>query len=222
VGKNNSKQKRHAMWLIAHIRAIGAEPLPFAHQSYRSYLAALQLQYDTTRAGMDKESRRQARLAARALMRRHTLNGFAPDVMPLKLTSSVVPSKEPAEVHRSPSTGNTLDTASLSSRNTLHTKRTARDIENCKRKLRHTNYLSALFHLVSLGDVGLHAYPCEFCDGIHVGHHPDRVRLRVVNEELASIAAGLEALAVERRHLEERKTSLVALREKLLDDIFPN
>jgi hypothetical protein len=61
---------------------------------YRSYLAALQLQYDTTRAGMDKESRRQARLAARALVRRHTRNGFAPDVMPLELTSSVVPSNE--------------------------------------------------------------------------------------------------------------------------------
>src|SRR5260370_29422072 len=70
---NKIQIRRQAMWLIAHVRATGAEPLPFEHNSYRSYLSGLQRQYNAIRATMDKESGRRARLAGRALAPLSTL-----------------------------------------------------------------------------------------------------------------------------------------------------
>jgi hypothetical protein len=69
MGKNKLKKnqvKRHNK--VAHCPhpAAEAEPLPFEQNSYRSYLFNLQRQFNTIRAGMDKEARRKARLAGRA------------------------------------------------------------------------------------------------------------------------------------------------------------
>jgi hypothetical protein len=41
----------------------------------------------------------------------------------------------------------------------------------CLRKRRHLDYWSAMQHANRLPDDGwLVIYPCEFCDGLHVGH----------------------------------------------------
>lgn len=42
---------------------------------------------------------------------------------------------------------------------------------SCLRKLRHTNYLTALLHASCLANDGrLVIYPCGLCGGLHVGH----------------------------------------------------
>lgn len=63
----------------------------------------------------------------------------------------------------------------------------SRDVWNCKRKLRHVEYLSALLHASRLGDPDLDVYPCPVCAGLHVGHDPDRLKRRTLAKELASI-----------------------------------
>jgi hypothetical protein len=222
MGKNKLKKRRarqHAMWLIAHIRGAGAQPLPFEQNGYRSYLSNLQRQYNTIRAGMDRESQRQARLAGRALVRLNTLEGVAADVMPIDLPPAVQSSRTTVarySVHDSTSSGIPAPappgaTAPLSSPK-------KRDVWNCRRKLRHVDHLSALLHLVRLGDPDMHAYRCSVCFGIHVGHDPDRVSLRTLSDEVTSIEARLAALTVEHSQLQERRISLLNLRERLLND----
>jgi hypothetical protein len=46
---------------------------------------------------------------------------------------------------------------------------------NCRRKIRHENYLSALRHAVGIPDnETIVIYPCPTCLGIHCGHGIDR------------------------------------------------
>ena len=222
MGKNKLKKKRvkrHAMWLIAHIRAAGVEPLPFEHNSYRFYLSDLQRQYSTIRAGMDKEARRQARLAGRALVRLNTLEGAAAGVMPVDLPSPVQSSRATDSgysVHEP--TGSSIPSPAPTAANAPRSSPTKKDVWNCRRKLRHVDYLSALLHLIRLGNPDMHAYSCSVCFGIHVGHDPDRVKLRALSDELASITTRLAALAVERSQLQERRSTLLNLRTRLLND----
>jgi hypothetical protein len=218
VAKRMSKEyraKRDAMRLVAYIRAVGFDPSPFDHGSFQSYRACLQKQYDTLRASMDRESGQRARLAGRKLVRLHTLKGAAGDVVPNELPFTVRSSRRGEGRHNSlPSNERDVPSPVLA---VATANPSGREIANCRRKLRHVDYLSALFHLIRLGDPGLHAYPCELCDGIHVGHHPDRVKSRDLKEELISIEARIAALEVERRQLEERRTSLSAHEKRLKD-----
>ena len=41
---------------------------------------------------------------------------------------------------------------------------------NCRRKLCHPHYLSALLHARRLQDDTLIIYPCRFCHNLHIGH----------------------------------------------------
>jgi hypothetical protein len=219
VTKRTSKEyraKQDSMRLVVYIRAAGFDPTPFDHRSFQSYRACLQRQYDSLRASMDRESGQRARLAGRKLVRLYTLKGAAGDVVPNELPFAVQSSRR-GEGRHSGRPSNDLDMPSPALA-VATSSPTEREIANCRRKLRHFDYLSALFHLIRLGDPGLHAYPCELCDGIHVGHHPDRVKLRDLKEELVSIEARIAALEVERRQFEERRNLLFALHEQLLKD----
>lgn len=42
--------KTQAMWLIAHLRSVGVEPIPYHHKNYKTYLSALHRQYDPIKA----------------------------------------------------------------------------------------------------------------------------------------------------------------------------
>ena len=47
----------------------------------------------------------------------------------------------------------------------------SRDRRNCRRKIRHAHYLSALLHARCLRqDETLIIYPCSVCQHLHVGH----------------------------------------------------
>ncbi len=41
---------------------------------------------------------------------------------------------------------------------------------NCRRKLCHPDYLSALMHARKLNDDELVIYPCRLCQHLHIGH----------------------------------------------------
>ena len=66
--------------------------------------------------------------------------------------------------------------------------------QKCKRKLRHTDYLSALLHAKSLGVEPIDIYPCDLCGGLHLGHttlkyaaHCEREREAKINHLLRRI-----------------------------------
>jgi hypothetical protein len=40
----------------------------------------------------------------------------------------------------------------------------------CRRKLRHENYLSAMHHAMQLSQEDIVIYPCGICNGLHLGH----------------------------------------------------
>jgi hypothetical protein len=48
--------------------------------------------------------------------------------------------------------------------------RNSTDRWNCRRKLCHPHYLSALLHARRLQDDTLLIYPCRFCHNLHIGH----------------------------------------------------
>jgi hypothetical protein len=154
------------MRLIAYIRAVGAEPLPFDHRSFAAYRADLQRQYQALRSSMDDEEGRQARLKGRALVRLRTMEGAAGDIVPMNLPSG----KKLRAGDGSKLKDSMPQILELSSSVEEMRKPVLEDVRNCKRKLRHLNLLSALQHAARLGDPDLHVYPCPVCSGLHVGH----------------------------------------------------
>jgi hypothetical protein len=91
-----------------------------------------------------------------------------------------------------------------------------RELSNCRRKLRHTNSLSALLHASQLHAEDLRIYPCPLCEGLHVGHDPRRrarERRRIVHE-LRSLERRLQELERERVRLLALKSELVAQRDR--------
>ena len=201
------------MRLIAYIRAVGAEPLPFSHPTFRAYRADLQRQYEMIRSGMDDEAGRQARLMGRALVRLKTLQGAAGDMVPITLS----PADKRTGSRRIDFNDFELHVHIPSHPVAPEFNLAPRDVRNCKRKLRHVDFLSALRHAVRLGDSDLHVYPCPVCFGLHVGHDPDRIKLRAVAEELALIEERLAALKLEDHQFQQRKTALLRV-QKLLSE----
>jgi hypothetical protein len=87
-----------------------------------------------------------------------------------------------------------------------------REVWNCRRKLRHTNFLTALMHARLLQDDDLRIYPCSVCQGLHVGHDPERRarERRQIILELRSLERRLQELERERVRLLARHSQLVA------------
>jgi hypothetical protein len=91
-----------------------------------------------------------------------------------------------------------------------------RELSNCRRKLRHTNFLTALLHARLLRDEDIRIYPCPLCQGMHVGHDPEpraRERRRIIRE-LRSVERLLKELDHERVRLLARQSELVAKRDR--------
>jgi hypothetical protein len=207
--KNNGKKaRREAMRLVAYIRALGREPLPFNHQSVTAYRADLQRQYQAIRYGMDDETGREARLKGRALVRLRTLEGAAGDAVPANVPPPKNPSVGIERISQSQPQTPTSPDSGISGR-------TLRDVRNCKRKLRHAHFLSALHHAARLGDVDLHIYPCPVCSGLHVGHDRNRMRVKDIERELETIEERLIRLQSEGERLQARKSALLQIRSLL-------
>jgi hypothetical protein len=208
--RGGSNPRRNAMRLVAYIRAAGAEPVPFRHDSFRSYRADLERQYSAIRSGLGRELGRQARIAGRALVRLKSLQGAAGDVVPIAPLSTVkLGRKHSGQSGLQDSALRTISAPAISVPTTPLSSPTKRDVRNCRRKLRHVNHLSALLHASRLGDPDLLCYECPVCMGIHVGHDRRWVKLRAIHDELTSIETRLSALETEFRQLQHRRTALL-------------
>jgi hypothetical protein len=152
------------MRLALYIKTLGGTPLPLEHRSYRNYAAALGQQYQKLRVQHGSGPANKARVSARAAIKKLTLRvaaeGLVPNILP---THPKTPSKE-ATLRKTESTLSQAVAAVGPNR---------KDLWNCRRKLSHCDYLSALFHARRLPDrpdkLMVNIYPCAVCGGLHVG-----------------------------------------------------
>jgi hypothetical protein len=111
---------------------------------------ALQRQYEQLRIQLGFEKAGQARRSARREIKKLTLSLAAQGLV------APVPPTPPKPRRAKTSVPN------------------SHDKWNCRRKLAHTNFLSALHHAHQLakagGETNLRIYPCLVCKGIHIGH----------------------------------------------------
>ena len=79
---------------------------------------------------------------------------------------------------------------------------------NCRRKLCHPDYLSALMHARRLNDDELIIYPCPICHHLHIGHMKQSTpqqkkkarlerRIAEVRQQLAQLRRNLQKLLAE-------------------------
>jgi hypothetical protein len=138
------------MRFALYIKTLGEHPVPLQHNSYRDYAVALQQQYEQLRIQLGSEMADQARRSARREIKKLTLSLAAQGLVP-----PVPPT--PPKLRRAKTTGPY-----------------SHDKWNCRRKLAHSNFLSALHHAHQLsngrGESNLRIYPCLVCEGIHIGH----------------------------------------------------
>ena len=212
--------KRSALRFAVYIRCLGGEPLPFAHKGYRAYALALQRQYEQLRQTLDPVAAQEARRAGRLLIRQKSLlvaasNSFL--VIPPDSSthdgqqdpgSTTMPAKSASTKINGSSATADSEGENLRKAQRLRMK----DARNCRRKIRHSNYLSALQHACNLAQNDINIYPCPICDGLHLGHDPssETVKKRKqVRKKLNRIAQRLQALEREKRQLEDQRRALI-------------
>jgi hypothetical protein len=206
------RNRRLAWRLGLYINALGGIPSPYTGQPLPTYAEVLQQQYHRLREELGPGASRAARIAGRAAIRKHGLakaaskfaspGGSTPD----SLRGTVDEPKQQDPPKSRKDTSNVAEPASEVGR---------RELSNCRRKLRHTNFLTALMHADRLDD-DLRIYPCPLCQGLHVGHDPEpraRQRRRIVHE-LQSLERRLQELERERVRLLTRQSELVAERDR--------
>lgn len=204
--------KRAAMRLAVYVRELGGEPAKLRGNAYCEWERALQKQYQQLRESLGKEAGQAARVRGRAVIRREGLSAAVADLLPgTKQTqrekgsgSNSVADQRLAQLAAAP--------LPMKASATLAQAAIVPNPLVCQRKYRHLNFLSAMLHARQIQSPGLHVYPCEFCDGLHIGHDPeseDTQRARTVRKRLRSIdkqLAGMERQAAELRR--ERQTLL--------------
>jgi len=209
------KSKRSALRFALYIKALGAEPAPFSQKDFRRYAISLQKQYEELRRALDGKFVVEARNSVRALIRQQTLAVAAQAILP---TSESAFRDEKAldvacpiarQLNVTPYSVLQVDTESSMSPSS--DSPSSRATWKCQRKLRHTDYLSAIKHARCLGDEELNIYPCPVCSGLHVGHDPQSQALkrrRYAQRQLQSIVKRLEFLDIEKHRLELQREAL--------------
>jgi hypothetical protein len=206
-------RNRRLTWRISvYIHALGGVPSPYTGQSFTKYFEQLQQQYRRLREDLGPEASRAARIDGRAAIRKHGLTKAASE---LACSGGTIPDSlrgtvdEPKQKEPPKSRQETLNEGGSAS------EASPRELSNCRRKLRHTNFLTALMHADRLGDDDLHIYPCPLCQGLHVGHDPEqraRERRRLIRE-LRTLERRLQELEREHVRLLARQSELVAERD---------
>ena len=207
-------RSRRLVWRLSlYIDALGGVPSPFTGQPLSTYAEELQQQYQRLKEIHGPEASRAARIAGRAAIREHGLAKAASE-----FACSIGPTPDSlrgavGELERQDSPKLRQETSNVA---VPASEANHRELSNCRRKLRHTNFLTALFHADRLGDDDLRIYPCPLCQGLHVGHDPEsraRVRRRIIHE-LRSLERQLQELEHERIRLLARHSDLVAERDR--------
>lgn len=203
-------RNRRLVWRLSlYIKALGGIPSQDTGQHLPMYVAELQQQYQSLREKLGPEACRASRIAARAAIRKYGLAKAASDfacsdrLNPANVRETMAEHKQQEPPSRPPAVMNSAGLESATS---------SRELSNCRRKLRHPDFLSALSHASRLRDDDLHIYPCPLCDGLHVGHDPERRprRYRRVIAELRSLQRRLQELERERVRLRARESDLLA------------
>ena len=176
--------KRTALRFAVYIRGLGGEPLPFAHKDYRAYAAALHRQYNKLRLAFNPTVVKEARAAGRLRIRRQSLVLAAGNSLPgiPSIAHASDDQHNPshalsllktarAQLRRASSMGE------VEAENLPKTQRqSAKDAWNCRRKIRHSDYLSAIRHASRLQQQELNIYPRYF---FWSGSGPGSLRLRI-------------------------------------------
>jgi hypothetical protein len=205
-------RNRRLVWRLSlYIKALGGIPSHDTGEHLPTYVAELQRQYQRLREELGPEACRASRIAVRTAIRKYGLaraaNEFACSDRPNlnNVRGTVAEHMQQDSPSRPLVVMNLAELASATNR---------RELSNCRRKLRHTNFLSALLHASQLQDDDLHIYPCPLCQGLHVGHDPERRarRCRQITAELRSLRRRLQELERQRVRLMARETDLVAER----------
>jgi hypothetical protein len=125
------------MRLALLIKTVGTEPVLFEHTDFRSYKKDLKKQYAQLRPQLDSKTIAQAEDAVQELLCNTSLSAAAGELVPLY---------------------------PLTPERTTPNNRLRRQ---CRWKLVHTNFLSALHHPHQLskarGETNLRIYPCLVC-----------------------------------------------------------
>jgi hypothetical protein len=171
------------MRLALYIKTMGVEPVPIQHTGYRAHAAALQKQYDKLKLELDLGVFMQARTAARAQIKQHTLpvaaQGLLPPVpnappKPRPKKALKVRSRLQKTISYAPARNISPPPPPLPVR-TGPNKRLRRQ---CRKKLMHLNFLTALLHARHhfryFGEDNFNIYPCQVCNGIHIGHRKSK------------------------------------------------
>jgi hypothetical protein len=201
--KHKSNGKRHAMWLTVYLRMAGVTPLPYKHQTEHLYVADLQRQLSYVRRNLGENEWHRLQHSARQLVRTSSLETVAAGG---RLSGG--DSKDGPQ-------GANQSKPTPSSSTAQCPVPTASEKWNCRRKLRHPDYLSALRHAGNLGEPDLRIYPCSVCLGLHIGHDPDATRLKGVERNLDDIEFRLAVLEVERKQLNRHRDLLLERQEQL-------
>jgi hypothetical protein len=157
------------MRLALYIKTLGAEPVPLQHNSYRDYAVALQRQYEQLRIQLGSEKADQARRSARREIKKLTLSLAAQG-----LVAPVPPTPPKPRRAKTSAPCSPAPAPHAAAQMPAQTVPNSHDKWNCRRKLAHSNFLSALHHAHQLsklrGETNLRIYPCLVCNGIHIGH----------------------------------------------------
>jgi hypothetical protein len=150
-------RNRRLTWrLSVYVHALGGIPSPYTGQPLPTYAEELQQQYQRLREELGPEATRAARIVGRAAIRKHGLAKAASEFACSGgstqdgLRGTVDEPKQQDSPKSRQETSNVAGPASEVSR---------RELSNCRRKLRHTNFLTALMHADRLGDDDLRIYP---------------------------------------------------------------
>jgi hypothetical protein len=198
---------RNALRFVAYIRAMGGDPVPSGHASYREWAMELQRQHERLRRCVSPDEAKKAKAAARDFIRRKGYRRAAEEVVPVQ---DAPPDFEQRPCDKPGFADHVTRSTSDESRSVISPKerRTLkRDEYLCRRKVRHPNYWTAVLHARRLGPE-IRIYECCVCDGLHVGHDPNgeiaqhranaRKRLNAILKRVTALESERESLLRER------------------------
>lgn len=206
-----NKYRRLAIRFAVYIDLLGAIPIPYNGQSFKAFAAELDRQYQQLKTGLDAQIISGALKSGRILIREH---GFA-EIERRLADAGTLDLLEHRPLRIAPRTADlSIGPQSIASLIDERIAPESRLIRNCRRKLRHTNYLTALLHARRLQEPDLQIYPCSLCQGLHIGHDPgiQARRLRNLARELRLVERTIQ-------DVEHRLAALMAQRTKLLVEL---
>jgi hypothetical protein len=200
-----NRNRRLALRLCTYIKALGVVPLPYEGQALQAYAIVLQKQYESLRHEFGPEASRAALIAGRAAVKKR---GFAQ--IAAEFPFSVPPTRKKRRGANKPTDSRPTEQSAPATSRSGSARLRKGELYNCRRKFRHTNFLSALLHARRLPDDDLHIYSCGLCDGLHVGHDPSAParRRRRITKQLAALQTRIDELDRERTQLRRQQLQL--------------